>query len=273
MLKNILSIDLEDYFCDLPFELWANYKERVVKNTKIILRHLDSYKAQATFFTLGYIAEKHPELIEEIIAKGHEISSHGYYHKDLRKISPSEFEKELSDSIKILEKISGDKVLGFRAPFFSISKNNFHMLEIIKKYLKYDSSIFPVKTSLYGIPDAPRYIYLMSNKNPLTEDKDSNFTEIPLATLKIPLIGNIPIAGGFYLRFLPNSLIKIGIKKMNKDGHPAMCYIHPKDIDPNMPKIPQYDWHYYYGLNSAEKKFESLLKNFNFSSVREIVLE
>ena len=270
-MKNMMSVDLEDYYCDLPFEQWQNYESRIVKNTQKILKLFKKYNISSTFFTLGFIAEKYPELIEEIVKEGHEISSHGYYHKDLRKISSEDFEKDLVKSIKILEKISGEKVLGFRAPFFSINEDNFSVFKIMRKYLKYDSSVFPVKTPLYGLPKAPRNIYQMDVNNPLEINNDSEFIEIPLATMKIPIIGNIPIAGGFHLRFLPIKFVKFGIKNLNKKGDSAICYIHPKDLDPEMPRISKYAWHYYWGLNSATKKFESLLKNFKFSSVREVI--
>ncbi len=270
-IKNMMSVDLEDYYCDLPFEQWQNYETRVIKNTQKILRLFKKFNVSATFFTLGFIAEKYPELIEEIVKDGHEISSHGYYHKDLRKISKENFKDDLLKSIRILEQISGEKVLGFRAPFFSINKNNFWVFEIMKKYLKYDSSVFPVKTPLYGLPKAPTDIYKMNTNNPLEVNENGNFLEIPLAAIKIPVIGNVPIAGGFHLRFLPISFLKFGINHINKKNNSAMCYIHPKDLDPEMPRISQYAWHYYWGLNSATKKFESLLKNFEFSSVRDII--
>ncbi|AJM91291.1 polysaccharide deacetylase family protein [Nitrosopumilus piranensis] len=271
MVKNLLSIDLEDYFCDLPFNKWKKYDSRIEKTTDKILDLLDKYNHQATFFSLGYIGEKFPELIEKIIKKGHEIASHGYYHKDLRKISKEIFEEDLLKSIKTLEQISGEKILGFRAPFFSIDENNFEVFHIMKKYLKYDSSVFPVKTPLYGLPNAPRKIYKMNVDNPLIKNDEGDFLEIPLATIRIPIIGNIPIAGGFHLRFLPIKFLKFGINHLNKTGNVAMCYIHPKDLDPKMPHIPEYAWHYYWGLNSAAKKFEYLLKNFKFSSVRDSV--
>ncbi|MGI0011659.1 MAG: polysaccharide deacetylase family protein [Nitrosopumilaceae archaeon] len=270
-IKNIMSVDLEDYYCDLPFDVWNSYESRVIENTRVILELFDRYKVTATFFTLGYIAEKHPELIEEIVSKGHEIASHSYSHKDIRKITPEEFETDLVKSIQILRKVSGEKITGFRAPFFSIDKTNLWAFKVIKKHLQYDSSIFPTKTPLYGIPDAPRYCYNMSETNPLAEDHAGKFVELPMATLRVPLLGNIPIAGGFHMRFLPLALLKFGIKKINKNGFFTTCYIHPKDLDPQMPRIPEYSWYYYWGLNDAKRKFESLLKNFVFSSIRETI--
>ena len=271
--KNIMSVDLEDYFCDLPFSSWKNYDSRVLLTTKKLLDLFEKYNVTATFFTLGYIAEKFPELIEEIKSHGHELSSHGYLHADIRKMTKEQFESDLTKSISTIRKISGEKVLGFRAPFFSINKNNLWVFDILKKYMTYDSSIFPVRTPLYGIPSAKRYPYYVSDINPLEENSNGNFTEIPLSTLRLPLIGNIPIAGGFHLRFLPTQLIKFGIRKLNNSNFPSVFYIHPKDLDPEMPRISEYNWTYYWNLKHATKKFESILKNFKFSSIRDIIFE
>jgi len=269
MQKNIMTVDLEDYFCDLAFERWGSFESRICKTTKPILELFRKYNVKATFFTLGYIAEKFPGLIEEIKKDGHEIASHSYSHLDIRQSTKEQFEDDLVNSINILEKISGEKVKGFRAPFFSINKNTIWAIEIIRKYLKYDSSIFPVRTPMYGIPDAPKNIYKPSKSNPLENDNAGEFFEIPPATRHLPIIGTIPIAGGFHLRFLPYFFISSGIKKLNKSGIPAVCYIHPKDLDPGFPKISEYKWYFYYGLNGAFKKFEKLLKDFKFTSIRE----
>ena len=270
-IKNIMSVDLEDFFCDLPFDTWSKYESRVLKNTNKILELFEKYEIKATFFTLGYIAEKFPDLIKEIDNKGHEIASHSYAHLDIRKTTKEEFENDLKKSIEILEKIIGKKVFGFRAPYFSIDKKSFWAMEILSKYFKYDSSIFPVKTPLYGMRNAPRNIYKPNLANPAIEDSKSNLIEIPMATHRIPIIGNIPIAGGFYLRFLPYFYIKYGLNKINKNGNSFIFYIHPKDLDPEMPKINEYGWHYYYNLNGATKKFKKILENFEFISVRDFL--
>lgn len=273
MQKNIMSVDLEDYFCDLPFSTWENYESRISNTTRILLDLFEKYDVTATFFTLGYIAEKHPELIEEIKSHGHEISSHGYSHTDIRKMTKEQFESDLLKSISVIQKISGEKVLGFRAPFFSIDKSTLWTFDILKKHMAYDSSIFPVRTPLYGIPSAKRYPYVISDINPLEENSDGTFIEIPPSTLQLPLFGNIPIAGGFHLRFLPTQIIKYGIKKLNRSNRPGVFYIHPKDLDPQMPKISEYAWHYYWNLKQTAKKFESILKDFKFSCVRDVILE
>jgi peptidoglycan-N-acetylglucosamine deacetylase len=268
-ITNLMSVDLEDYYCDLPFSEWSKHQDRVIQNTEIILELFEKYKVKATFFVLGYIAEKFPEFIKKISEQGHEFASHSYCHHDLRKINKEIFEDDLKKSIKVLEGITGEKVLGFRAPFFSIDKNSFWAMNILRKHVVYDSSIFPVHTPLYGVPKAPRNIYRPSIENPINNDKEGNLIEIPLATHKIPFLGNIPIAGGFFLRLFPHQYISYGIKKMNQDNLPAMMYIHPKDFDVNMPKIKEYNWYYYHNLKSTRSKFEKILKRFQFSSVKE----
>lgn len=265
-----MSIDLEDNYCDLPFVRWNDYEDRVSKTVRTILDLLERYDTNATFFTLGYIAEKHPNLVDEIKSKGHEMASHSYSHPDLRFMTKEGFEADLVRSLEILRRLTGEKVLGFRAPYFSISKQNFWVFEIMKKYLRYDSSIFPVGPH-YGFADAPRHIYQMSDENPLRDDADGGLIEIPMATLRWPLVGNLPIAGGFHLRVLPFWFIKSGIKKLNDQGFVTTCYIHPEDLAPDRPRLPGYTWHYYYGLKGAAKKFESLLKNFKFTSAREVL--
>lgn len=269
-MKNLMSVDLEDYFCDLPFSEWPNYPSRIIETTDILLELFEKYDVSATFFTLGYIADNYPQLIERIVSLGHEIASHSYSHIDLRKTPKNQLESDLKKSVSSLEKISGDKIKGFRAPFFSVTKQNLDVFQILKKYFKYDSSIFPVKTPLYGIPDASRFSYRFSSEDPLNNNPDGDMLEIPPATLKIPIYGNLPIAGGFYFRFLPVFLIKHGIRKLNKIKQPAMCYIHPKDLDKNMPRIDKYNWNYYYNLKNGKKNFESILKNFKFCSVRDM---
>jgi polysaccharide deacetylase family protein (PEP-CTERM system associated) len=266
-----MSVDLEDNYCDLPFSVWNRYEPRVTKTTRVILNLFEKHGVHATFFTVGYIAQKHPELIEEVLSHGHEIASHGYLHTDLRKMNKESFESDLIKSLEILRKISGEKVIGFRAPYFSVNKNNLWVYGVMRRHLLYDSSIFPVRPH-YGLGEAPRKIYRLALNNPLKEDPDGDFIEIPMATLRLPGIGNVPIAGGFHMRFLPYPLLKLGISKLNKSGSPAVLYIHPEDLDPERPRIQGYSWHYYWGLTGAIKKLESIIKNFRFSSIREAVV-
>jgi polysaccharide deacetylase family protein (PEP-CTERM system associated) len=269
---NVMTVDLEDYYCHLPIFLWDKYESRVVKTTRTILDLFDKYKVNATFFTIGYIAEKHPELIEEVVSRGHEIASHGYSHQNVKNMDVKEFEYDLKKSLEVLERISGEKVMGFRAPYCSINKENLWAFHVMRKNrIKYDCSLCPVRFH-YGLPDdTPRHIYRTSYKDPLSEDPNSTFIEIPMNTLRLPLIGNIPVGGGHYLRFLPPNILKASIKKFNKCGFPAIFYIHPHDLDPAKPRVPNAAWHNYWGLKEATDKFRSVLEDFRFCSAREVI--
>jgi polysaccharide deacetylase family protein (PEP-CTERM system associated) len=265
-----MSIDLEDYFCDLPFSTWDKYESRIIKTTDPLIDLFEENKVKATFFTVGHIAARFPELIKKIYDHGHEIASHSYHHYDLRKITRDEFEKDLVKSIQSIESVTGEKILGFRAPYFSVDKTNLWVFEVLRKYLKYDSSVFPTKTPLYGIPSAPRTIY-HPDINDITKGNDSEkFIEIPPLTYRL-LSKNIPMAGGFHFRFFPYFLVKKSIKKFNQKNFPAMFYMHPKDLDKNMPKISQYAWHYYYGKKNIDDKFKKLLNDFRFTSVKDFL--
>jgi len=266
-----MSVDLEDYYVRSPQKDWDKIESRVVKFTRILLKLFEKFNVTATFFTLGYVAQRHPELIEEVISKGHEISSHSFAHMEVKTMTKKEFEEDLVKSINILTKLTGEKPLGFRAPRFSINKQSFWAFQILKKYMLYDSSIFPVSHVSYGIPESPKRPYRFSS-NPLQEDGDGDFYEIPLSTIPIPGFGNFPIAGGFWLRLLPIQLIKYGIKKLNKLETNAVFYIHPHDLYSEKPKLPGYPWHVYWNLSGTEKKLETLLRNFEFASVREVIL-
>lgn len=266
-MKNIMSIDLEDYFCDLPFSEWDKYESRVENTTYDILDMFEKYDIKATFFTLGYIAEKFPKLIKKLQKNGHEVASHSYSHIDLRKVSEKEVIEDLEKSINVIENITNEKILGFRAPFFSVSPNKSNVFNIIKKKFKYDSSVFPVKTNLYGIPNAPREIYHPSDDSFIKNDSKEEFVELPPLTSRF-LFMNIPIGGGFYFRFFPYFFTKNAIKNFNKNQQPAIFYFHPKDLDPDMPKIKEYSWHYYFGKKNIKKKFENLLSDFEFTSIK-----
>ena len=271
---NILQIDVEDWYTDLPRKYWKYYEDRIVQNTNKILKILKESNIQATFFIIGYFAERYPELVEKIYNENHEIGSHGYSHAPITQQTPNEFEEDLLKSIKILEKITNDKVLGYRAPFFTLDERTSWAIDIMKKCgLKYDSSIFPVKTHLYGVPDAPLFPYYISSSNIKKNNPNGDFLEIPLSVYRIPMIKkNIPIAGGFCLRFFPYKFISYGIKKINKKRYPAVFYIHPWEFDPNHPRINTLGWisyyFHYHRLHDTENKFVNLIREFKFTSSR-----
>ena len=270
-INNIMSVDLEDYFCDLPFSAWPKYESRLLQTTQTLLDLFEKHEVKATFFVLGYLAEKFPELIKNIYDKGHEIGSHSYSHPDLRTITKEQFEEDLVKSLKILEKITGEPVLGFRAPYFSVNRSNYWVFDVLRKYVKYDSSIFPVKTKLYGVPEAPREIYHPSQSDFTKIDQSQSFLELPPSTYHILKNFNLPIAGGFFFRFFPYFFLKRGFEKLKKQKRPIIFYIHPKDLDPDMPKIEEYNWHSYYGKKNVVKKFEGLLSDFKFTTAKKVL--
>ena len=270
-VTNILTIDVEDWYMDADISMWSSYEDRIVQSTQKILEILDERNTQATFFVVGYVAEHFPELIEDIKDRGHEIATHGYSHTSIKKQTPSEFENDLLKSIRILEDITKDKIRGHRACEFSIDEKTSWAIDILKKNgLKYDSSVFPVKTHLYGVPDAPLYPYHISASNIKVNNPKDDFLEFPLSVYKLPIVHmNIPVAGGFYLRFFPYWFIKHAMKKINKTGQPAIVYAHPWEFDPKQPRTKELEWYHYYNLSNTEKKFKRLLKDFEFTSVRE----
>jgi polysaccharide deacetylase family protein (PEP-CTERM system associated) len=269
-VTNILTIDVEDWYMDTDISTWNSYEDRVVQSTQKLLGILDESNTKATFFIVGYVAEHFPELIEDIKDKGHEIGTHGYSHTSIKKQTPLKFEEDLLKSIRILEGITKGKIKGHRACEFSIGEETSWAIDILKKNgLKYDSSIFPVKTHLYGVPDAPLYPYHILSSDIKRNNPEDNFLEFPLSVYRFPIVHkNIPIAGGFYLRLIPYRFIKHSIKKINKMNQPAIFYIHPWEFDPKQPRVKELKWYHYYNLSNMEKKFKRLLKDFEFTSVR-----
>lgn len=278
---NILQVDIEHFYCDYHINAreWENieelekYRERTVWSTEKILNVLEKKKINATFFVLGCVAKRFPDLVERIEAAGHEIASHGYWHDLVTRQSPQEFEDDLKQSLAILRKLSHERIIGYRACNCTLVESTSWMIDILKPHgLKYDSSILPFKTHFYGVPDAPLFPYRISSRNIKVDSPDESFLEFPLTVYRIPIVNmKIPIAGGFYFRFLPYWFIKLGIKRINKSGQPAICYIHNWELDPDQPKIrPLHNqWYHYWGLPTTERKLNGLFNDFDFVSTRE----
>jgi polysaccharide deacetylase family protein (PEP-CTERM system associated) len=270
-MQNILQIDVEDWYCDLDLGEWDKCEPRVVDATSRVLSILNETGNKATFFILGYVAERFPGIVKKIEAEGHEIASHGYHHRRICDQTPEDFEKDLVRSNSILERITGKKVKGYRAPQFTIVKETLWALEILRKAgLEYDSSVFPVKTPLYGMPDSPLFPYRVGSEKTAS---GVDFLEIPLSVYKVPFFGkNIPVAGGFYLRFFPYIFIRHALRRLNREGNVAVVYIHPWELDPEKPRVDSLRWYHYYRLKSTEQKFRRLMKDFKFISTEEWVM-
>lgn len=270
-MLNALTIDVEDYYQVSNFEHivkkddWDGYESRVAGNTRKILDILDEANARATFFVLGWTAEKFPELVKEIDKRGHEVASHGYWHKLIYRMSKNEFKEDLDKSIKVLEHSIGKKVLGFRAASCSITKDSLWAFDVLEERgIEYDSSVFPIHHDRYGIPGADRFVHKMSN---------NNLTEFPFSTVKV-LGHNLPVAGGGYFRLYPYWFTKWAIKKINSEGHPAMVYIHPWEIDPGQPRIKSNtlsDFRHYVNIGYNENKIRKLLKDFKFTKIEDLI--
>ena len=277
-LINALTIDVEDYFQVNAFEpyvareSWDGFPLRVADNVARLLDLLDEFGVKATFFVLGWVAERLPLMVKEIQARGHEIACHGYEHQLVYNIGPERFREDIRCSKVILEAITGVPVNGYRAPSYSITPRSLWALDIlIEEGFSYDSSIFPVHHDTYGMPDAPRFPYTH-------ERAAGRLREFPLTTLPIKLAGwqyNLPIAGGGYLRLLPVALIRHGIEKINRiEKKPAVLYLHPWEIDPDQPRI-EASWksrfRHYNNLAKTEAKLRLLLEKLDFGTMAEVL--
>ncbi len=223
---------------------------------------------------LATVAEHYPDLVREIHDAGHEIATHGYAHRLVYRMRPEEFEEDLVKSLKLIENVIGEKVVGHRAGYFSITKQSLWALDILAKHgIKYDSSIFPIRRRLYGIPDFPRFVSQVRSKGRY------GLREVPPSTVRI-WGQNVPIAGGGYLRVLPYWVIKQGIRRVNAQGHPAVIYLHPYELDPQDIKVPgvSLGWgtrftqlSQRFNRSTFEGKLRKLLRDFKFGSVREVL--
>jgi polysaccharide deacetylase family protein (PEP-CTERM system associated) len=270
---NALSIDLEYWWCNefLTDYLPEGRVDLIIESLYPLLHLLEKYNVKATFFVLGSVAEKYPQVIEDLYQKGHEIASHAYSHRTLEKLGKEEFIKEIKTSLDLL---GSYHPVGFRAPSFSAKNTTRWYLDVLEKYgFLYDSSIFPVNMILYGVPDAPLWKYKPSKDNIAINDPDGSIIEFPLSVVKIGK--KIPVAGGFYFRFFPERFLFWSLNRINKT-HPAVIYIHPWETYPGIPrlKLPfHYQFEAYYGVNHCLKKFENLVKTFEFQPIREFLHE
>ena len=270
-MLNALTIDVEEWFCVynlvnvIDKEDWYKYESRVVKSIEILINILQEYNVKATFFVLGWIAEKYPEIIYKIDKQGHEIATHGYSHSLLTDLSPDQFEEDLTKSIEVITQHTSQEIIGFRAPSFTITKSTYWALGILERHgIRYDSSVFPIGFHPdYGIQDSPLAPYKISD----------NLLEFPLGCFEI-LGRRLPCGGGGYFRIFPYSYTKFGIRQCNKNGRPVVFYLHPWEIDPGQPrvKLPVLKRiRQYYNLNKTEKRLKKLLKDFEFTTIREIL--
>jgi len=270
-IPNALTVDVEDWFHSVP-EIppadWPKYEHRVESSTDTLLNCLADCGARATFFVLGHVAETHPDLVPRIAAAGHEIACHGYAHRLVYTLTPDEFRADLRRSLEVLRSQTSQPIRGYRAAYWSITRGCAWALDIVaEEGLTYDSSIYPTKTRLYGIPDAPTEPYRISTP------AGRQLLEYPPSVLRMP-IRNLPFAGGIYLRLLPYYFVRRAMLHYTRNGRPALVYIHPPEFDPDKPRLPMAFSNrvlHYAGLNAFRRKVPSLLNDFDFAPIGEIL--
>jgi len=269
---NIMTIDVEDWYQSQDFNLdrskWGDFEPRVEYSTKVLLDILDKYNTRATFFILGYIALNNPQLVKEIASRGHEIGSHGMWHKMVSRQTRDEFRHELLYSKKSLEDITGQQIKMFRAPTWSISLDTLWALETLEEEgFICDSSIQPFATPLSGVRGAPVDPY-----HPIVNNRRLKLLEFPPTVLKSP-IGVIPFSGGLYLRTLPYKAVDWALRKVNQK-RPGMVYVHPWELDVEQPKLKVpflIRQAHYFNIKTTKDKVEKLLESYSFTCLGEFV--
>ncbi|HEY5870025.1 MAG TPA: XrtA system polysaccharide deacetylase [Candidatus Tectomicrobia bacterium] len=275
IMLNALTIDVEDYYHVAAFDSvvrfadWERYESRVEKNTQRILDLLDEHATQATFFVLGWVLERHPGLIRTIVARGHEVASHGYAHQRIYTQTPAQFRAETRRSKSLLEDTLGQPIRGYRAASYSITRQSLWALDVLREAgFVYDSSIFPIRHDLYGIPSHPRFCSVIPGEH------GAPLVEFPLSTLRLGGT-NFPIAGGGYLRLFPYAYTRWGIRYLNtREGQPAVVYLHPWELDPAQPRLPAgrlSRFRHYTNLHRMEERLVRLLQDFSFGTMSEVL--
>ncbi len=271
-LTNALTIDVEDYFQVSAFapyirrEDWDARECRVERNVERILALLDAHAAQATFFTLGWVAERYPALVRRIVAGGHELASHGHGHERASDLDRAAFRADVERAKKTLEDIAGVAVRGYRAPSFSIGPGNLWAFDTLAETGHvYSSSVYPVRHDHYGMPDAPRFAH-----------RRGAVLELPPTTLR--LAGrNLPSSGGGWFRLLPYGVSRWMIERVNRDdGQPAIFYFHPWEIDTGQPRVAGIDartrFRHYVNIGRTEQRLARLLQDFRWGRMDHVFL-
>ena len=269
---SIISVDVEDYFHVEAFARvvdrnnWGAYASRVERNTERILDLFDERQIKGTFFILGWVAERYPNLVRRITERGHEPACHSYWHRLIYKLTPEDFREDTLRAKNCIEQAAGVPIYGYRAPSFSITGRSVWALDVLAQLsFRYDSSVFPVKHDTYGVPDAPRRPFRI-------ETPFGPIVEFPMATFRFGSGPNLPIAGGGYLRMLPFAYTRMGVRRAWSEGLPVVSYIHPWEIDPEQPRIHapiKSRLRHYTNLGKTESRLRKLLTLGEFTSFRD----
>lgn len=274
MVLNALSVDVEEYFHAAIFRKATAtsggiFESRLERSMDRLLGLLSRRGAKATFFVLGEVAVTHPAVVRRIAAEGHEVACHGDGHEDVRGQTPREFRADIHRAKSRLEDVVGDGVVGYRAPNFSIGREQSWAYEILHaEGFRYDSSTYPIVHDRYGAPRAPRF------PHEIWRDGAASLIEFPIGTARV-LGVNLPIGGGGYFRLLPFALVRRGIERVNgRERRPVMFYLHPWELDPEQPRPPlawRYRFRHYVGMEREEAKLSSLLDLFRFGTARQVL--
>ena len=269
-IVNILTVDVEEFYHGLDFDKTlgpegaARLPSRVVAQTERLLDQLDAHEARGTFFTLGLVAQRFPRLIRAIVARGHELASHGWDHRCVYDLGAEGFRQDLRRAKHALESAAGRAVRGYRAPNYSIRRDTPWAFQILaEEGFTYDSSVHPIVHDRYGFPDAPRFLHRV--------DGGHDLWEVPVGTARA-FGTNLPVGGGFF-RLFPTALLTSAIASVNRrDSQPLVLYVHPWEFDPEQPRPPMPLVHrvrHYVGLAGATRKLETVLQQFRFTSIED----
>jgi polysaccharide deacetylase family protein (PEP-CTERM system associated) len=266
---NALTVDVEDYFQVSAFapyierHRWDSLPCRVERNVDRLLTLFEQRHTRATFFCLGWIAERHPGVVRKIVSAGHELASHGYEHRRASDQTPADFRSDVTRAKALLEDIGGTRVDGYRAPSFSIGKSNLWAFDVlVEAGYRYSSSVYPVRHDHYGMPEAPRFAFRLTN----------GLLEIPVTTTSF-WGRNLPAGGGGYFRLAPYRVSRWAIKRVNElDHRPAIFYMHPWEIDHEQPRVPgvgvKTRVRHYLNLHRTEPRLKRLLSDFRWDTVQ-----
>jgi polysaccharide deacetylase family protein (PEP-CTERM system associated) len=273
-IVNAMTIDVEEYFqvsafdAILPRSRWDAMESRVVANTERLLDIFEEHDVRATFFVLGWVAERFPGLVSAIASHGHEVASHGYGHQLVYDLSPTAFREDIRRSKAVIESAAGMPLRGYRAPSFSITSRSLWALDVlIEEGFAYDASIFPIHHDRYGIPGAPRFPHAVARTS-------GRIVEVPGSTARVGSV-NVPVAGGGYFRMLPYRWTKWGIRRLNlRERQAAVFYLHPWEVDPGQPRLAAgrlSTLRHYRNLRLTEMRLRRLLSDFQFGTLQSVL--
>jgi polysaccharide deacetylase family protein (PEP-CTERM system associated) len=276
-MRNALTFDIEEYYQVEAFrhlvrvEDWPRWPSRVAASTRGLLDRLDVRGVSATFFVVGWVAERHPDLVRDMAARGHEVGCHGYWHRPIYSMTPAEFREDVRRARQAIEDAAGVRLLGYRAPTCSVVRETRWALDVLaEEGFRYDASVFPIHHDRYGIPDAPRFPHRVPVRD------RGEIVEVPMTTVRLGG-QNLPFCGGGYFRLLPYRVIRAGLRRVNaRDRMPGVVYLHPWEFDPDQPRVGVRGlsrFRHYVNLAGTAAKLDRLMAEFAFAPVIEVLRE